>query len=97
MKKKFDEIVEAVLGEKTDLGKYEDVKFSLGPSEISEIAADAGDSAGLTPDEQYELEVDLNALMDRIYKKYKGSLDGVKPFWKEAAKIGNKYNVIIKQ
>ena len=87
---KFNMQIQAILE-----GSYKDSKFSLSPSEISEIVTDAG--AKLSDDEKDALENDLNGLMDKIYKKYKGSLDGVDDFWKEAAKIGKKYKVVIKQ
>ena len=83
----FDKLVSKFLSENS---------FSLDPSDISEIVTDASNGK-LSPEEMDSLEDDLNNLMDKIYKKYKGSLDGVELFWKEAEKIGKAYRVKIKQ
>ena len=98
---KFDELFESKFQEKENdeinEGSYKDEKFSLSSEEISEIVTDADSKNKLDPEEKDALENDLEDLMDKIYKKYKGSLDGVEDFWKNAEKIGKKYKLVIKQ
>jgi len=96
MKLKFEERVAKILSEKTDDGKYADQTFSLGPDDISEIVTDASNGK-LSPEEMDSLEDDLAKVMDKVYKKYKGSMDGAEAFWKEAGKVGKSYGVKIKQ
>ena len=90
--KKFDELVESIL--EVDMGKYKD-KFDLSPKKISEIVTDADVKDKLTGEERDSLEEDLNDLMSKIHKKYKGKSDGSEPFWKEAVKIGKEYGIVI--
>ena len=96
MKLKFEERISEILNEKTDDSKYSNQTFSLDGSDISEIVTDASNGK-LSPEEMDSLEDDLAKVMDKVYKKYKGSVDGAEEFWKEAAKVGKKYRVKIKQ
>jgi hypothetical protein len=97
MELKFEEKIAEILSEKTDMGKYSDQTFSLGPSEISEIIADADIRGKLSPEEYDSLEDDLTKAMDRTFKKFKGSMDGAEYFWALAKKAGKAYGLTIKQ
>ena len=91
---KFEQLLESTLSE---MGKYDDVTFSMSPEDISEIVTDADSKNKLNDEEKDALETELNDLVDKLYKKYKGSLDTADAFWKAANKIGKAYGLNIKQ
>ena len=91
---KFEELIESTLNE---MSKYDDDKFSLDASAISEIVSDADSKNKLNDEEKDVLETELNDLMTTVYKKFKGDMKGADVFYKDAGKIGKSYGIIIKK